>query len=83
MTGARQENLGLWPEPLPPARRELAGFTWLDQVWLMENGRRTPARVMLILRKSHQVVVRTDDDRTVCINPEAERGRLIKRNLEP
>ena len=61
----------------------LAGFTRDDQVWLMENGRRTPARVMLVLRKSHQVVVRTADDRTIPIIPEAERGRLIKRNLEP
>lgn len=83
MRAAPAENLALFPEPLPPARRELAGFTRDDQVWLMEDGRRTEARVMLVLRKSHQVVVRTADDRTIPVNPEAERGRLIKRNLEP
>lgn len=81
MRGAPAETLDLFPEA-PPARRELAGFTRNDQVWLTESGHRTAGRVMLILRKSHQVVVRTEDDRTVSVNPEAERGRLIKRNLE-
>jgi hypothetical protein len=80
---APAETLALFPEPLPPAPRELAGFSRDDQVWLIESGRHTAGRVMVILRKSHQVIVRTEDDRTVPVNPEAERGRLLKRNLEP
>lgn len=83
MTGARQENLGLWPEPLPALPKVLDGFGRDDLVWLFEGERRTPARVIAVLRSTHQVIVRTDDHRIETITPAIEFGRILKRNLEP
>lgn len=78
-TAAPHPTLGLWPETLPSLPRLVEGFAHQDAVWLVEGARRTPGRVIALLRRRHCVVVGTSDNRIVTVSPTAQPGCLLHR----
>jgi hypothetical protein len=49
-------------------------------VWLFEGPRRTPARVIAVLRSIHTLTLRTDDWRIVNVNPVINPTAICKRS---
>lgn len=80
MTHPAQETLGLWPEALPAMPRVLEGYQRDDLVWLFEDGRRTKAKVIAVLRSLHELTLRTDDHRLVSVNPVLNPTAICKRS---
>ena len=48
-------------------------------MWLVEGARRTPGRVIALLRRRHCVVVGTSDNRIVTVSPAVQPGCLLHR----
>lgn len=80
-TAPATPHLGLWPEHLPQLPRVLEGYQTGDLVWLTEGLRRTAARVLIPLRRTHQLVLRTDDHRIVTMNPVTHPHMICKRSI--
>ena len=80
MTPLAQETLGLWTEALPSLPRSLEVYERDDLVWLFEEGRRTKARVIAVLRSLHELTLRTDDHRIVNVNPVLHPTAICKRS---
>lgn len=80
MTQHAQDSLGLWPEPLPPMPHMLEGYEREDLVWIWEGQRRIKGRVIAVLRHSHTLTIRTEDDRIISINPVLQPASVCKRS---
>lgn len=80
MTQPAQESLGLWPESLPAMPRSLEGYQRDDLVWIFEDGRRTKAKVIAVLRSLHELTLRTDDHRLVSVNPVLNPTAICRRS---
>lgn len=60
--------------------RALEGYERDDLVWLFEGARRTPARVIAVLRSINTLTLRTDDWRIVNVNPVLTPAAICKRS---